>query len=198
MTKIFYWSPFLSKIATVSAVIKSVRSLKRYSKKNLKISIIDAVGEWDSVKEQISEIETIKLYNNSFYEKLFKEGFFNSRFSKSIIFIFSFFKLLKVIKKKKPDFLIAHLIVSLPLTLNFFFLKETKLIIRISGLPRLNFFRKIYWKIFSKNVYRVTCPTFSTLTKLRDMKIFDEDKLELLYDPIISVNDIIKKIKRRY
>ena len=30
--KLFYWSPFLSNIATVDAVINSINSIKRYDK----------------------------------------------------------------------------------------------------------------------------------------------------------------------
>ena len=32
--KIFYWGPHISKVATVSAIIESARSLGRYSKKS--------------------------------------------------------------------------------------------------------------------------------------------------------------------
>ena len=33
--KIYYWAPFLSNIATVSSVIRSIESIKAYNKKNL-------------------------------------------------------------------------------------------------------------------------------------------------------------------
>jgi len=191
--KIYYWSPFLSKIATVSSVIRSIESIKQYSKKNIKISIIDTVGEWNQIKEKTKNINIISLYKKSFIEKLPKGGFLNSRFTQLFIFIFCFFKLLKLLKTEKPDYLIAHLIISLPLTVMSLFPNKTKLIIRISGLPRLNFFRKIYWKLFGKNVHKVTCPTISTLEKLKSLNIFDKDKLHLLYDPIISPKDIVKK-----
>ena len=49
MTNIFYWSPFISKVATVKAVINSAQSLNEYSDKNFyNTSIIDAVGEWST------------------------------------------------------------------------------------------------------------------------------------------------------
>ena len=44
--KIFYWSPFLSNIATVDAVAKSIKSILTYDKnKKFKPSIIDVTGE---------------------------------------------------------------------------------------------------------------------------------------------------------
>ena len=45
--KIFYWAPFISKVATVSSVIRSAESILKYSKneKNINVAIIDAIGE---------------------------------------------------------------------------------------------------------------------------------------------------------
>ena len=45
--KIFYWSPFLSNIATVDSVINSIKSIKYYDyEKKINPIIIDSVGEW--------------------------------------------------------------------------------------------------------------------------------------------------------
>jgi len=191
--KIYYWSPFLSKIATVSSVIKSIEAIKSYSKKNVDLSIIDSVGEWEQIPEKTKDIKIIKLYKKSIINKLPKGGFFRSRFTQLFIFFFSFFKLISLLKKNQPDYLIAHLIVSLPLAVMMFMQSKTKLIIRISGLPKLNMFRKIYWKFFGKKVYKVTCPTIATLEKLKLLNIFDKKKLYLLHDPIISPKTIIFK-----
>ena len=193
MLKIFYWSPFLSKIATVSSITRSIESIKKYNKKDLDISIIDSVGEWDGVKDKIPDIKTIKLYKNSFYNRLPKKGFLQSRLTLLFIYFFSFFKLLNLLKNKKPDYIIVHLLVSLPLILMTFLNGNTKLILRISGLPRLNIIRKTYWKFFSKNIFKVTCPSIATYEKLKLLKIFKDSQLEILYDPIISTNEIIKK-----
>jgi glycosyltransferase involved in cell wall biosynthesis len=193
MLKIFYWSPFLSKIATVSSITRSIESIKKYNKKDLDISIIDSVGEWDGVKDKIPDIKTIKLYKNSFYNRLPKKGFLQSRLTLLFIYFFSFFKLLNLLKNKKPDFIIVHLLVSLPLILMTFLNGNTKLILRISGLPKLNIIRKTYWKFFSKNIFKVTCPSIATYEKLKLLKIFKDSQLEILYDPIISTNEIIKK-----
>jgi glycosyltransferase involved in cell wall biosynthesis len=191
--KILYWSPFLTKIATVSSVLRSIRSMKKYYKDELEIFLIDSVGEWNEVKEKTEGIKILRLYDKPFFSMLPRKGFFKSRFSQLIIFMFSFFKLLRLLKNQNPDFLIAHLIVSLPLMLMIFLNQKTKLIIRISGLPKLNFFRKIYWRFFSKRVFKVTCPTVATYEKIKALKIFDQDKLEILYDPAISVKDIQNK-----
>ena len=54
--KIFYWSPFFSKIATIQAVIRSAESLIQYEKqKKYDVSIINAIGEWEEYKKFINK-----------------------------------------------------------------------------------------------------------------------------------------------
>ena len=54
--------------------------------------------------------------------------------------------------------------------LNSFHFK-TKLILRISGKPKLNFLRSFLWKISNKNISLVFCPTIETMDYLKK-KIF--------------------------
>ena len=72
---------------------------------------------------------------------------------------------------------------------------KTKLILRISGKPKLNFFRSILWKISNKNVSLVFCPTIETMNYLKRKNIFDEHKLKFLPDPILFKEEI-KKLKK--
>ena len=191
--KIFYWSPFLSNIATVDSVLNSINSILTYdNKKEFEPIIIDAVGEWEQKKTERIKIK--RLYKKSFYQLLPKGNYFKSRISQSIIFFMSFIRLKRLISEETPNYFMAHLIVSLPLLLFTIFNFKTKLIIRISGTPKLNIIRKFFWKRLSKKVYKVTCPTISTYQNLKSLKIFSDNKLEVLYDPILSVKDInIKK-----
>lgn len=192
--KIFYWSPFLSDIATINAVLNSVNSLLKYDKnKKYDPYIIDAVGEWEKKISSLNNIKVKKLYSKNNYLSLPRGGFLKSRFSQLIIFFVSFVRLKKLISKEEPDYLVAHLIISLPLLLFRIFKFKTKLIIRISGTPKLNFFRKFFWKICSKTVFKVTCPTTSSFETLKKLNIFDNNKLEILYDPIIIVKEIKNK-----
>ncbi len=192
--KIFYWSPFLSNIATVDAVIKSINSILTYDKyKKFNPCIIDAAGEWDTKKNKLTNINIIKLYNKNYFKNLPKGGYLKSRISQTLIFLLNFIKLKKLIQKEKPDFFIAHLIISLPLLIFTFFKPKSKLIIRISGTPKLNFIRKFVWSICSRGVYRVTCPTSTTYNKIINLRVFPKEKVIILYDPIISAKDIVKK-----
>ena len=192
MKNIFYWSPFISKVATIQAVINSAHSINQFSKKNLlKASIIDAVHEWAEYEKLLKEknIELIYLNKKSNLKSIKRDGFFMSRLLFVYIFFKSFFSLNKLLKKQKPDYLIIHLITSLPLILFCIFKYDTKLILRISGLPKLNFIRKMIWKLASKKIHKITCPTDDTYKDMLKYK-FLSDKLEVLKDPIINIKDI--------
>ena len=194
--KIFYWSPFISKVATVSSVIRSAESIIKYcdAKKKIDVSIIDAIGEWDNYRNSISnKINIIKLNDKNYFNFLPRGGFLKSRFSYLFIFFINFFKLKNVLQEKKPDFLIVHLITSLPIFLSLFLKKETKIILRLSGLPKLNTIRYLFWKLFSKKIHCITCPTIATYNNLIKKNIFDKDKIHVLHDPAILLNDYSNK-----
>ena len=198
MKSVYYWSPFLTHVATISAVIESAKSLKKYSKKYEPV-IIDACGEFDSYKKTLikNQINTINLTSFKYFKFLPKNGFFSSRFSYVLIFLLSFIPLYKVIKKKNPDYFICHLITSLPMLLAKLFNFRSKFILRISGLPKFNFFRKFYWKTCGNIFFKITSPTNATINHLQLIKIFDEKKILLLRDPIINIQKIEKLKKQK-
>jgi glycosyltransferase involved in cell wall biosynthesis len=205
--KIFYWSPFLVPIATPKAVVNSAKALQKYGK-NYDCSIINFFGEFNSFQEdlKIRNIKLVNFFNERFIKFLPKHGKLQSRFSFILIFIFSFLPLKKLLSNQKPEYLIVQLITSLPMVLILLFKFRTKFILRISGLPRINFFRKFLWKIALKKFYLVTCPTKATYDYLKSLKIVEDHKIKLLYDPIIEVKTInlkkkevnFKEIKKYY
>ena len=140
---IHYWCPYLTNIATISSVKRSATYLKKFDKNNkINIEIINSYGEWSNtslLKDKIiinNPLTLVNLFNLLPKKKIF------SKLSLFIIFILSFFPLLLKLNREKPDFLIIHLLTSLPIILSLFLNKKTKVILRISGLPRLNIFRK--------------------------------------------------------
>ena len=199
MNKIFYWSPYLSNVATIRNVINSALSLKKYNYDSYDVSLLDTMGEWKLYKEEIiqNKVNIKKINNLNLNFDLNKSGYFKSRLYFIFIFIFNFFPLLKLLKVKKPNFLIVHLLTSLPLTLLLFFQFKTKFILRISGLPRLNFIRKLLWRLVGKKIFLVTCPSKETLNHINKLNIFDPQKVTLLYDPIINVSKINNNLKKK-
>ena len=175
---LIYWSPFIDKVATVKATYNSVQSLNRYSRSQIKCKIIDVFGEWKSFKyfglkkDLFYSLKDIPQLN-----KFSSKGYLKSRLKYLLIFFICFFPLKNFLKKEKPDFLVIHLVTSLPLLLNLIFNFKTKIILRISGKPKLNFFRYFFWKICLKKVYKVTCPTEETLQYLKKKNLIENKKL---------------------
>ena len=107
-----------------------------------------------------------------------------------IYFFFRFFSLKNLIQKNKPDYLFIQLISSLPLILLLLFKFDTKFILRISGYPKLSFFRKIIWKLVDKKLHLILCPTKATLDLLKEQNIFNAKKIFLLEDPVFRIREV--------
>ncbi len=170
MKKNYFWSPHINpQVATLKSVSNSLNSLARYEKKS-KNFLINVFGEWDEYNFQdVSKINLISKKNLK--NKKFR-GFINSRLLYLSIFFSSYFPLKKILNKDKPDFLIIHLITSIPILLFIFNKFKTELILRISGHPKLNFFRFCLWKIASAKIKYVVCPTEETKNFLLKKKDF--------------------------
>ncbi len=193
--KIYYWSPFFTNVATEKAVINSIESINKYSDKKIFPCLLEIIGEWKNQKENIDnkKIKVKKLLNFELINFLPRYGFIKSRISYLIVFIFSVFKLHKLIKTDKPDFLVIHLMTFIPLILLSMFNYETKFILRISGFPKMGLVRRLFWKLISKKLFLVTTPTKSTLNLLKTLKIFNSNKIKYLPDPILNIKEIQKK-----
>ena len=79
MTKlktIYYWAPFIDKVATIKAVYNSVNSLNRYSSKKYG-KVFDTFGEW--------ELNNYFNQNKSNFFPLTKLNFLNKFSSLSLL-----------------------------------------------------------------------------------------------------------------
>ena len=189
--KVLYWSPHINKeVATVKAVLNSAYSLSKYGK-NFKPIIINTFGEWDNYSEKLKELDigSIKIFNWKIKQSI--NGFWKSRLFYIFLSFVVFFPLIKIIKKEKPDYVLIHLI-TIPVLLVSFFFRDTKFILRISGFPQLNIFRKSLWKILSKRLYSVFTPTLLTRELLIKNNIYTKEKIFLLRDPIVEIRKIVQ------
>ena len=105
--KVYYWSPFISRVATVRAVIRSAESLKKYSKNAYEPYIINSVGEWFEYESELKD-KNIKLINFS-KSNLIKnkkyQGYINSR----LLYCYIFFKtLVKIMKDSRKIFFLVR------------------------------------------------------------------------------------------
>ena len=60
--KIYYWSPFISYVATTSSVVNSLIAIKKFSKKNIDCKVIDVFNEWNDYKN-ILQKNNINILN---------------------------------------------------------------------------------------------------------------------------------------
>ncbi len=188
---LFYWGPFIDdNIGTKKAIFNSALSVNKFSKK-YKSTIINSIGEWDD--DQKNNLVNFLDLHNKDYKKLPRFGFIRSRISFIIIFIKCFWKLKKVLNKEKPEYLIVHLMTSIPFVLFLLFRFKTKILFRVSGKPKLNFLRKILWKLVSKNISLVFCNTAEQRNEIIGEKIFSEEKIKVLYDPVFSISEVLKE-----
>tara|TARA_B100000941_G_C28474336_1_gene538275 strand:+ start:130 stop:1269 length:1140 start_codon:yes stop_codon:yes gene_type:complete len=188
---LFYWGPFLDQdIGTKKAIYNSALSVNKYSKK-FNSTIINAVGEWDDEEKENS----VKFLNfrDKIFQKLPKYGFFKSRISFMIIFFKCFWELKKILKDRRPKYLMIHLMTSVPFILFLFFNFKTKILFRVSGKPKLNFLRSFLWKISNNNISHIFCNTSEQRDELIKKKIFSGNKIKVLYDPVFSIKDVIKQ-----
>lgn len=192
MKSIYYWSPCLTKVGTYKSTINSAISLSKNTENLFKIKIINVCGEWDEEIENFKK-NNIELVNLGFkyFKFLPKNGFFKSRFSTLIIIFFSVIPFIRLMLKKKPDYLIIHLITILPLFINYILKFRTKILLRISGYPKLNFIRKSLWKLFTKNISKISCPSEDLKNQLKNLKIFNSKKLVFIPDPIINLREFV-------
>lgn len=184
--KIIFWSPLISHVGTINAVLKSALSLCNES--NHKIFVIDVLGEFSNInKDEFKNIIFLKIFNVSKY--LPKTGIF----SKLFLYLFSILaipKLTFIIFKHKPDFIFSYLVSIVPLFLGRIFFKKIKIVCSIQGYPKLNNFRLLLWKkLYSRANYIITM-TNKTKDLIIDKLDYNTSKISTVYNPIIT-----KKIK---
>ncbi len=188
MKKNYFWSPHIDpQVATLRSVSNTLNYLNKYEKKS-KNFLINVFGEWDEYNSKL--VEKINLTNNKILKQRKFKGFFHSRLLYLSIFFFSYFPLKRILNNDKPNYLIVHLITSVPLLMFIMNKFETRLILRISGYPKLDFFRFFLWKFAANKIRYVICPTQETKSLLLKKKIFVESQLIFIPDPILNVKKI--------
>lgn len=194
-SKVYYWCPFIDKVATVKSVINSSFCLVKYDQL-FKPILLNVCGEWSSYKDELKE-KNISVQNLTELKILpirnKRKGFLFSRLLYFYIFFKTLIPLIRFLKNNKENFLVVHLITSLPLFLNLFIKDKCNIILRISGLPKFSFFRKLLWSISINNIKIVFCPTENTKKDLERVFPNYKNKFRVLRDPALDIKDIQKQ-----
>lgn len=182
--KIFFWSPLLSNVGTVNAIIGMADSLSKYS--NNKVYVLDILGEFKNFRNHN------RLHFLSFVRI---DGIVPStgKFSKFLIIFFSILAIPFLVRKiiiHKPDYIITGLVGFIPILLKLFF-RRLIVINSIQGYPRFNVFRKLIWKFFYKRSDYLLTMTNKTKKMIEDRIGIENKKILVVENPVIS-----KDIKR--
>jgi len=193
-SKVYYWCPFIDKVATVRSVLNSSYSLAKYDNFFDPV-ILNVCGEWTPYEKEINKncvgLEHLTKANILPIKKI-KGGFIFSRLLYLLIIFKSILPLSKFLKNNQNNYIIIHLLTSLPLFLTLILKKKSKVILRISGLPRLTYIRKLLWTLSIKKLDIVFCPTETTKIYLDNTFPNYKDKFKVLRDPIINIKNIQK------
>lgn len=181
---IFFWSPMLSNVGTLNAIVGMAKSLNRYS--GHKIYILDILGEFRNFynNSELNFLCFVKI-NNIFPS--------TGRLSKFLIMFFSIIAvpfLIRQIIIYRPKYIITGLVGFIPLLLKFFF-KKLIIINSIQGYPRFNIFRLLIWKfLYSKSDHILT------MTNMTKQMIGNKIKIETGKISIVENPIIYREIKR--
>lgn len=191
--KVLVWAPFIKKVGTTTNVLNSLEAFKRYSKNKYEITLINVFGEWDNYLNENKYISKIDLFRSNFILNANTNGFLRSRFYTTLIFLRSIIPLINLIRKNDYEYILCHLVTSLPIFISIVLKKKIRIILNIAGYPKLNILRKTFWKLFKKSIYKVICPSDETKELIEKKKIFLADKLIKIEDPHINIRSFNKK-----
>ena len=177
---VFFWSPMLSHIGTISAVNSMALSLSRYSK--FKCFIINVLGEFNEFENEENNLSFLKIFDVTNYVP--KTGLVSKIFL-HLFALLSLPKLVYFIIKYRPRIIITSLIGYLPSILKIFF-KKTIFINSIQGLPKFNYVRKLLWKFSYKNSDFIFTMTDLTKRKIIEDIGINNKKIFKVENPVIS------------
>ncbi len=177
----FLWSPMLSNVGTINAIIGIAKSLSKYSKS--RVYVLDILGEFKNF-HHLPNITFLPFINiNNIFPK-------TGKLSKFLIISVSIFAIPFLIRKliiHKPKYIITGLVGFIPLLLKFFF-KHLVVINSIQGYPKFNIFRKLIWKFFYKKTDYLLTMTNKTKQMIEDKIEINKKKIFVIENPVISRN----------
>jgi glycosyltransferase involved in cell wall biosynthesis len=177
----FLWSPMLSNVGTINAIIGIAKSLSKYSKS--RVYVLDILGEFKNF-HHLSNITFLPFINvNNIFPK-------TGKLSKFLIILVSILAIPFLIRKLiiyKPKYIITGLVGFIPILLKFFF-KDLVVINSIQGYPKFNIFRKLIWKFFYKKTDYLLTMTHKTKQMIEDKIEIDKKKIFVIENPVIFRN----------
>lgn len=190
--KVYYWTPYMSKVGTIKATINSAISLRKLG---YDVKLYKSYREWEGYEDilQKNQIEIIDLGLGKYFHNLSTKGI-GYRFSMILISIYSFGKLKENFEQDRPDIVISNLLGYLPLLVRKHSKYKPKIISSIQGKPYFHNFRKILWKYLYAKSDKIITLTEKTKHEMVENLNFPEEKFVVLSNPIIddSMDELMK------
>ena len=100
--KVYYWSPFISKIATIKAVLNSNIALNKFSNRQIDAYVINSFGEFseNSYRYRGSYLKFKSLVKKNYIKFFSDKGFLKSRLSWILISLITVFPLIRLLKRR--------------------------------------------------------------------------------------------------
>jgi glycosyltransferase involved in cell wall biosynthesis len=177
--KIIFWSPLLSHVGTINAVIGMADSFKKFLK--YEVYIFNILGEFDEFKLK-RDYHFIDVFR--FSRLLPKTGKLSKIFTHLLSILslpYFFFKITQI----KPNILISSLLGYLTNLLKF--LTDKIIFINsIQGYPRFNYLRYAVWRLLYRKSDFIFVMTKKTKTDLINKINLSPQKIFKIDNPIIS------------
>lgn len=177
----FLWSPMLSNVGTINAIIGIAKSLSKYS--GSKVYVLDILGEFKNFRD-LSNIIFLPFINIS---NIFPR---TGKLSKFLIIFFSILAIPFLIRKLiiyKPKYIVTGLVGFIPILLKFFF-KDLVIINSIQGYPKFNIFRQLIWKFFYQKSDCLLTMTNKTKQMIENQINIDKKRIFVIENPVITGN----------
>ena len=171
--KVYYWTPYMSKVGTIKATINSAISLRKLG---YDVKLYKSYREWEGYEDilQKNQIEIIDLGLGKHFQNLSTKGI-GYRFSMILISIYSFGKLKENFEQDRPDIVISNLLGYLPLLVRKHSKYKPKIISSIQGKPCFHNFRKILWKYLYAKSDKIITLTEKTKHEMVENLNFPEE-----------------------
>ncbi len=199
--KVVFWSPYVGHVGTIKAVINSAKSFVQYG--NHSVALIKNHSEWDGYEQEIKKAG-ISVYDfrlKKYFPNIYSTSPLGSRIYMILVALSGILQMYQYIRKRKPDLIVANLVVLPVIVCTLLFRFPPKLIISIQGFPKFlgkhdsdyplwmrleDAIRKKLWNLLYGRADLIVCMTESTKRLLIENTKLDKEKLIVINNPIVD------------
>lgn len=180
---IMIWSPYMGHVGTIRAVLNIARGL---AAEGHEVHLIRLYREWEG-QEAFLERHGVRLIDfgaRKLFRKLPTHGA-GYRFSMGLLSLFSFPKLLFLLRRQRPDVMLVCLLGFLPMLAIRFLKPPPRTILSVQGIPTFNLLRRYLWTHLQSRA-DVVVPLTENTRRLLARNGIPVDKMYRINNPIVA------------